>query len=172
MYRSSGGGAAIMRGTSNRLGVGVVGSGFVTRFHIRSWVGVRDADVRGIWSPNQTHAREAAGLASELGVGDARPYQSLRELVQSPDIDAIWICSPNDARLAVVEEIVEVLKAGTGELVGLACEKPLARNVAEARRMLRLVEEARLLHGYLENQVFAPTVRRGKEIVWRRSAAL
>jgi predicted dehydrogenase len=160
------------QGKIDRLGVGFVGSGFVTRFHIRSWVGVRDADIRGIWSLNPAHAREAAGLARELGVGDAKPYASLRELVQSPDIDVIWICSPNDTRLAVVEEIVEELKAGAGELVGLACEKPLARNVAEARRMLRLVEEARLLHGYLENQVFAPAVRRGKEIVWRRGAAL
>src|SRR5262249_3154724 len=57
-------------------------------------------------------------------------------------------------------------------LIGLACEKPLARNVAEARRMLQLVEEAHLLHGYLENQVFAPAVQRGKEIIWRRGAAL
>lgn len=142
------------QGKTNRLGVGFIGSGFVTRFHILSWVGVRDADIRGIWSPHHDHAREAAGLARELGIGDAKPYASLRELVQSPDIDVIWICSPDDARLAVVEEIVEVLNAGAGELVGLACEKPLAHNVAEARRMLRLVEEARLLHGYLENQVF------------------
>jgi predicted dehydrogenase len=160
------------QGKIDRLGVGFIGSGFVTRFHIRSWVGVRDADIRGIWSPNPEHAREAAGLARQLGVGDARPYPSLHELVQSPDIDVIWICSPNDARLAVVEEIVAVLKAGAGRLIGLACEKPLARNVAEARRMLQLVEEARLLHGYLENQVFAPAVQRGKEIVWRRGATL
>jgi len=30
---------------NDRLGVGFVGAGFVARFHIRSWVGVRDADV-------------------------------------------------------------------------------------------------------------------------------
>jgi len=28
---------------AKRLGVGFIGSGFVTRFHLRSWVGVRDA---------------------------------------------------------------------------------------------------------------------------------
>src|SRR3712207_9439966 len=37
-------------------------------------------------------------------------------------------------------------------LLGVACEKPLARNLAEAREMLRLAEEASLNHGYLENQ--------------------
>ena len=40
-----------------------LGSGFITRFHIRSWVGVRDADVRGVWSPTAARAEEAAGLA-------------------------------------------------------------------------------------------------------------
>jgi predicted dehydrogenase len=152
--------------------VGFVGSGFVTRFHIRSWVGVRDADIRGIWSPNQAHAGEAAALARELGVGEAQSYPSLRELVRSPEIDAIWICIPNDLRVAMVEEIVEVCKSGGGQLVGLACEKPLARNVAEARRMLQLVEQTGLRHGYLENQVFAPAMQRGKEIIWQRGAAL
>lgn len=28
-----------------RLGVGFIGSGFIIRFHIRSWEAVRDADV-------------------------------------------------------------------------------------------------------------------------------
>jgi predicted dehydrogenase len=162
----------MLRGNAQRLGVGFVGSGFVTRFHIRSWVGVRDADIRGIWSPNQAHAGEAAALARALGVGEAQSYPSLRELVRSPEIDAIWICIPNDRRVATVEEIVEVLKSGGGQLVGLACEKPLARTVAEARRMLQLVEETGLRHGYLENQVFAPAVQRGKEIIWQRGAAL
>lgn len=155
-----------------RLGIGFVGSGFVTRFHIRSLLGVRDADVRGIWSPTPAHAGDAARLACDLGVGDARPYRRLRDLVVAPEIDAIWICGPNDARLEVVEEIVDVMRSGAGQLIGLACEKPLARTVAEARRLVTLVEQAGLLHGYLENQVFAPAVQRGKEILWRRGAAL
>ena len=36
--------------------------------------------------------------------------------------------------------------------------------------MVRLVEQAGLLHGYLENQVFAPALARGKEILWERAA--
>ena len=35
--------------------------------------------------------------------------------------------------------------------------------------MLRLAEEAGLRHGYLENQVYAPAVQRGKDIIWRRA---
>ncbi|MDQ3328936.1 MAG: Gfo/Idh/MocA family oxidoreductase, partial [Chloroflexota bacterium] len=60
-------------------------------------------------------------------------------------------------------------REGSSALIGVSCEKPLARNIAEAREMLRLAEDAGLNHGYLENQVFAPAVQRGKEIVWRRA---
>ena len=56
-----------------------------------------------------------------------------------------------------------------GNLMGVACEKPLGRNVAEARRMLELAEG--MNHGYLENQLFMPPVARGKELLWRRGAA-
>jgi predicted dehydrogenase len=51
----------------------------------------------------------------------------------------------------------------------VACEKPLARTLAEAREMLRLAEAAGLLHGYLENQIFSTAVLRGREVIWRRA---
>jgi predicted dehydrogenase len=154
-----------------RLGVGFVGSGFNARFHIRAWQAVRDADVRGIWSPTRERAEEAAALARSLRVGDARAYASIEEMVAAPEIDCIWICGPNFARLENMERIVQALSRGA-KLVGIACEKPLARNVAEARRMVELVEKTGVLHGYLENQLFSPAVERGKSIVWARGAAL
>jgi predicted dehydrogenase len=154
-----------------RLGVGFIGSGFITRFHIRSWLAVRDADVRGVWSPNRTRAEEAAALARELRVGQARAFDSLEAMVEDPAIDCIWICGPNFARVENMERIVATLDRGA-TLVAVACEKPLARNAAEAARMVDLVERSGLLHGYLENQLFSPAVERGKEIVWARGAAL
>jgi predicted dehydrogenase len=156
---------------SRRLGVGFIGSGFITRFHIRSWVAVRDADVRGVWSPNRARAEEAAALARELRVGDARAFDSLEAMVEDPSIDCIWICGPNFARVENMERIAETLSRGA-KLVGVACEKPLGRNAAEANRMVEIVEQTGLLHGYLENQLFAPAVERGKAIVWARGASL
>lgn len=156
---------------ARRLGVGFIGSGFMTRFHIRSWQGVRDADIRGIWSPNRDHAEEAAGLARSLRVGDAKAYPSIEAMVADPDVDCVWVCGPNYARVENMERIVEALSRGA-RLLGVACEKPLARNVAEGRRMVDLVEKAGMLHGYLENQLFLPSIERGKFIVWARGAAL
>ena len=153
------------------LGVGFIGSGFITRFHIRSWQAVRGADVRGVWSPSRARAEEAAALARSLHVGEAKAYSSITEMVADPSIDCIWLCGPNYARVGNMEEIVHARTRGA-KLVGVACEKPLARNVTEARKMLELAERAGVLHGYLENQLFAPGVERGKEIVWARGAAL
>ena len=155
---------------ANRLGVGFIGSGFITRFHIRSWEAVRDADVRGVYSPNRANAESAAALARELRVGDARAFGSIEDMVADPSIDCIWICGPNFARVDNMERIVAAIKKGA-TLRGIACEKPLARNAAEAARMVELVEEAGVLHGYLENQLFQPNLERARQIVWLRGAA-
>jgi len=154
-----------------RLGVGFVGSGFNARFHMQGFQSVRDADVRGVWSPNKKNAAAAASLARTLDVGDAKPYGSMADMVADPNIDAIWLTGPNHARVENVEEIVDAISRGIGTLRGIACEKPLARNVAEAKRVTDLVKKAGIAHGYLENQVFAPQVETGRQLLWARGAA-
>ena len=155
---------------ASRLGVGFIGSGFMTRFHIRSWEAVRDADIRGIWSPHRANAEDAAALARSLRVGDARAFDSIEAMVADESIDGIWICGPNYARVENMERIVAALAKGA-KLRAIACEKPLGRNAAEANRMVELVEQSGVLHGYLENQLFQPSLERGKHIVWTRGAA-
>lgn len=157
--------------SEQRLGVGFVGAGFNARFHTRGWTAVRDADIRGYWSPDAESAAGAAALANELDVGPAKAYGSIAEMVADPAIDAIWLTGPNHARVENVEEIVAALEQGKGTLKGLACEKPLARNVAEALRVMELVSRVELATGYLENQVFAPQVETGYRLLWGRGAA-
>jgi len=156
----------------NKLGIGFIGSGFVAKFHLEAWRGVRDADVLGVYSPNTAHAEATAARARELRVGDARAFNSIEEMITAPEIDCVWLCGPNHMRVQNMEAICEAIQSGKGKLIGVACEKPLARNVAEARRMVQLVEASGLLHGYLEDQIFAPSVTRGREIMWSRAAAL
>jgi predicted dehydrogenase len=154
------------------LGIGFVGAGFMNRFHVASLVGVRDCEVAGVYSPTRAHADLLAATARDLGVGETTVHASITDLIADPRVDALWIATTNDTRVAVIEEIVDAVKRGKGELIGVACEKPLARNLAEARRMLELIESTPLLHGYLENQVFEPAIVRGKEIIWRRAVPL
>jgi predicted dehydrogenase len=155
-----------------RLGIGIIGSGFNARFHLQAFVGVRDADIVGLWSPSQTNVAKAAELARGLEVGPAKPYRSIEEMVTDPAVDAVWLCGPNHARMENLEQIVEPLERGRGELLGIACEKPLARNVTEATRLVELVKRVELRHGYLENQVFAPQIAQGHTIMWARGARL
>src|SRR6516162_91487 len=150
------------------LGIGIIGSGFNARFHLHAFVGVRDAEIKGIWSPNEKNAAEAARLAGSLDVGEPKLHRSISDMVADPAIEAVWLCGPNHTRVENVEEITNAISRGRGSLKGIACEKPLARNAAEAKRILDLVEQAGLRHGYLENQLFAPSVATGREIVWAR----
>jgi len=154
------------------LGIGFIGSGFNARFHMQSFQGVRDAEILGVWSPNRKNAESAAGYARQLDVGACKPFRSIAEMVVDPAIDAIWLCGPNQARVENVEELTDPIMRGHADLRGIACEKPLARNVTEAKTVLSLVKRAGLKHGYLENQLFAPQVETGRRLLWARGAAL
>ena len=155
----------------NRLGIGFIGGGFISRFHIQSLLGVRDVDVVGVVSKTKQSAEDTAALANELGVGPAKAFDTITEMVEDPGVDALWVCSPNYTRIEIFEEIANAVSSSKGELIGVACEKPLGRNVAEAKKVLELTQSADLLDGYLENQVFSPSITRGKEIIWARGAA-
>ncbi len=154
-----------------RLRVGFVGTGFIAEFHLRSMIGVRNVDVTGVYSRNPDNRARIAARVEELGLGSCRPHDSLEALVQADDVDAIWILSPNYTRLDVMRVLHGEVKAGRSKVFAVACEKPLARTLGEAREMLRLADDAGLNHGYLENQVFCTPVLRGKEIIWRRAAS-
>ena len=157
---------------NNRIGIGFIGGGFITRFHIQSLIAVRNADVFGVVSKTKTSAEESAAIANNIGVGvNAKAYDSITEMIADPNIDALWVCSPNFARIETFEEIANAISTGKGELIGVTCEKPLGRNVNEAKKVLELTKSVGLLDGYLENQVFSPSITRCKEIVWQRGAA-
>ena len=161
-----------MSSNHKHLGIGFVGGGFITRFHIQSLTGVRNVDVVGVMSRTRKSAEESAGLARTIGVGDnAKAYESITDMIADPEIDALWICSPNFARIETFEEIASAISTGKGELIGVTCEKPLGRNYQEAKKVVELTKSVGLLDGYLENQVFSPSITRGKEIIWARGAS-
>jgi predicted dehydrogenase len=154
--------------SKEKLGIGIVGSGFITHFHLQSFVAVRDAEIRGIWSPNGNHAAEAASFARSLDLGDTIAYGSIAEMVDSAGVDAIWLLGPNHKRIENLEEIVAAAAKRSTPLKGIACEKPLARNVREAQQMLQMVKKAKIPHAYMEDQIFTPAIDVGRKILWAR----
>ena len=152
-----------------RLRIGLIGSGFIANFHLQALVSVRHVSVAGVYSPTAANREALAAKANALELGPCRAFASLEAMLISGEVDAVWIGVPNFARLDTMREIHRLVKAGWAKLAGVACEKPLGRTLAEAREMLRLAEDAKVNHGYLENQVFSSAVQRGKDIVWRRA---
>ena len=153
-----------------KLRLGFVGSGFIGHFHLEALVGVRNVEVAGVYSPTPAHREKLAQTANDKGLGPCAAHDSLASLLRAPNVDAIWILAPNFTRLEVMQTISRMVTAGESNVFAVACEKPLARTLADARAMVHLAEDAGLNHGYLENQVFCTPVLRGKEIVWRRAA--
>jgi predicted dehydrogenase len=130
------------------LRYGIVGGGFVSAFHIRALESVRGIEVAGLTSRTPPEALAASVRARALGEG--RVYGSVREMV--PDVDVVAIFAPNFCRVAVMEEIAAAVDDGA-RLVGLVCEKPLARNLPEARRVVELASHIGAPTAYFENQI-------------------
>ncbi|MFB6136218.1 MAG: Gfo/Idh/MocA family protein [Halobacteriaceae archaeon] len=152
--------------TDDSLGVGFVGAGFITdTFHVPSFERVRDAHVAGVMNPTVSKAESVADDARAAGCGDPSAYGDVRDLVRDPEVEALWVAAPNHVRVETVEAVVEEFENGA-DLRGIAVEKPLARTLAEAERVVDLVESTGLPHAYLENQVHMPAVERTKELLW------
>jgi len=139
-----------------KLKLGMVGAGFVAKFHARALMQVRDVEIAGVTSRTRASAEGFSKMVRENDLGEGTAYASISEMAKH--VDAIAIYAPNFARVETVEEIVDAAKRGA-ELKGVICEKPLARNVEEARRLVDLVEGAGLRTAYFENQIFMKPMR-------------
>ena len=134
--------------------VGMIGAGFIASFQARAMAQVRGLEVGAIL--RRRRSEELARLCRELGLGEPRLCDSVEEVARHAEVAAVY--APNPARLAVVEELAAAVGRGVG-LKGVICEKPLARNLAEGRRMVELARGAGLRTAYFENQLFMSAVR-------------
>ena len=139
------------------LKIGFIGAGFAAQSHARALKQVRGVSIQGIFSRSSTGAEKLSNLAQKKGIGEAKVYASIAEMANYVDI--LGIFTPNFARVDIMEEIVHAVRQGA-DLKGIACEKPLGRNVAEARRMVQLARGAGLKTAYFENQIFMKSIQK------------
>jgi predicted dehydrogenase len=130
------------------LRYGLIGGGFITQFHLRAIEQIRGIEVSGMTS--RTPPTALAEDARERGLGPAVVYDSVYEMTKNVDVVAIF--NPNFARLDTMTEIARAVHDGAS-LRGLICEKPLGRNLAEARRVAGLARELAVPTAYFENQI-------------------
>ena len=137
-----------------KLKIGIVGAGFVANFHARAIQQVRSMEIAGITALKGAEA--LAATVQKHGLGAGTVYPNVAEMAKH--VDAIAVYVPNFARVETVEQIVEAVKKGAA-LKGVICEKPLGRNVKEARRLVELADEVGLKTAYFENQIFMKPIQ-------------
>jgi predicted dehydrogenase len=81
-----------------------------------------------------------------------------RRLVEDPRVGLFINCAPNDAH-------AEPCLAAAAQGKHLLCEKPLARDAREARRMWEGVRRGRIQHQVGFNYRFVPAVRLAREMI-------
>ena len=141
------------------LKIGMIGAGFVAKFHALALKQVRGVEVAGVTSRTPESAAEFAKFAQSLELGETVAYASVAEM--APQVDVLAIYAPNFTRVAIMEEIAAAVKHGAS-LKGVICEKPLGRNLKEARRLVELAAEADLRTAYFENQIFMKPIQAQK----------
>lgn len=127
--------------------VAMLGTGLIGMFYTQSLNGQRNRDrVTIVQSRSEERARQSA---EEWGV--PAWTTDIDEALNHPGVTAVVIGLPNFMHLEAIQKAV-----AAPNIKAILCTKPLARNGAEAAEILKVVEDAGVFHGYLEDLVYAP----------------
>ena len=112
------------------VGIGIVGAGFARTTQIPGFLNCRGARIVSIASRHREHA---AAVAQEFGIEHVS--NDWKELVARDDIDLVSVVTPPATHMEIALAAIESGKA-------VLCEKPMAMDAAEARRMTDRAREA------------------------------
>jgi predicted dehydrogenase len=90
--------------------------------------------------------------------GYERVETDWRKAIESPDVDLVDICTPNDMHAEIA-----IAAAKAGKMI--VCEKPLARTVAEAEPMVEAVEKAGVPNMVWFNYRRVPAITLAKQLI-------
>jgi predicted dehydrogenase len=146
--------------TRPEVGIGIVGYGTMGRVHAYGYTAapvIRDLPcrprLRAISGRNRTAVERAA---RELGA--ERFTTDWRELVESPDVDIVDVCTPPGAHAEVIAAAAELGKA-------IVCEKPLTADWDEACQAVAAVRRARVKNAIGFNYRRLPALALMKELI-------
>ena len=137
---------------ASALRVAIAGAGFIGAVHARS-ARLAGARIAGVSASSPSRSEEAA-----RALGAERAFATSEELVVSPDVDVVHICTPNHLHLPLAEA---ALAAGKH----VVCEKPLATDLAGARRLVDAAASAGTAAAVPFVYRYYPTVREARDRV-------
>lgn len=126
--------ASRVLGANDRINVGMIGVGSKGRGHLRLLLRrSQDAgDVR-IAAISDVYRKRREEALSQTGLGAREGHVDYRELLARPDIDAVWIATPDHWHATMALDAVEAGK-------DVYLEKPMTYTIDEARRLAAAVE--------------------------------
>ena len=126
--------ASRVLGANDRINIGMIGTGSKGRSHLRRLMARAgdqdDVRVTAISDIYRKRSEEALDLAQ---LGGKRGYVDYRDLLAQPDIDAVWISTPDHWHATMA---LDALAAGKDVYL----EKPMTYTIEEARRIAEAVE--------------------------------
>ena len=137
----------------NKIKVGIIGSGFIADHHCLSYSQLPYVEIIGISSLN---GEEAIQLKKKYKI-QGEIYKNYEDLLKL-DCDVISVCVPNYLHRKIT---IDILNSGKHAFV----EKPLARTVEEAQEMLDTERKSNRHIFYCENNIYAPSFSKVKEIL-------
>jgi predicted dehydrogenase len=143
------------------LRVGLIGYKFMGKAHSNAWRQVNHffQELPAKVELTAIGGRDAGAVESARGLfGWARAETDWRKIVTAPDIDIVDISTGNDTHC---EMAVAALQAGKAVI----CEKPLARNLAEARQMLAAARRSRGVNMVCHNYRRIPAVALARQMI-------
>ena len=139
---------------------GILGFGLhAVRRLMPGFADAKRCTVTGLWRRDAQKARDAVREYNQFPL---RAYETPDALCASPEIDAVFVASPDALHL---EHVLVAVKHGKPVL----CEKPMAMNAAQCRQMLTAAERAKVPLGVAQNFRFEHSVNRLREIVAART---
>jgi predicted dehydrogenase len=135
------------------IGVAVLGTGFGEAVHIPALKHLDDVDLVSVVS---RRADRAKAVASRHGIPNATT--DWRDAITDPDVHAVVIATPPYLHHQMA---ITALEAGKHVL----CEKPMARNLAESRDMVKLAATANVVAMINHEFRYLPIRARVKELI-------
>ena len=120
-----------LAGPDGKIGIAIVGAGFIADYHLAGLAAVPEADVRAIVSRT---AAGAEALAARFGIAAAGT--DLAAMLARPDIQAVVVTTPDDTHEAIATAALEAAKA-------VLLQKPMATDAAACRRLLEVARRRR-----------------------------
>lgn len=138
---------------NDKVGIGLIGSGFISTIHADALKSCSDAQLMGVVSPTPG---KAEAFAQKHGLPHG--FTDYRRLLEQKEIDMVIVGIPNDLHCQVVLDA-----AAAGKHIVL--EKPMCLNLAEADRMVTACCNAKVKLMYAEELCFAPKYVRMKQLL-------